>query len=186
MATQDRNPPQQKLVIAAFIAFGLAIFGSGGALFYLGVFKQPVLQKLTTPGYRLVYVNHIGPYNEIKDIFKAVEARLQAAKIAPGAAAAQFLDDPGTVDADQLRSKVGYLISDQERSPDELNEDRLVPQEVIQATFDGSPVIGSYKAYPAMKEWSVENHYQLNLPSFEIYYADGKVAYQLPIKAKTE
>jgi hypothetical protein len=33
-----------------------------------------------------------------------------------------------------------------------------------------------------MKRWSADNHYRLILPSLEIYYADGRVEYQLPIQ----
>jgi AraC family transcriptional regulator len=184
MSTQISKESSRKLLIGILTAFLLALFGTAAALFYLGAFKQPVLEKVTTPGYRLVYVNHIGPYNEIKDIFKEIEDKLKAANITPIAAAAIFLDDSGVVAMDQQRSKVGYLIKDDDQSPSFLNEDKLLPQEVIQATFDGSPVVGSYKAYPAMKQWSIDNHYQLSLPSMEIYYPDGHVAYQLPINLK--
>jgi AraC family transcriptional regulator len=185
MYTQVSKESSRKLLIGILTTFLLALLGTGFALFYLGAFKQPVLEKITTPGYRMVYVNHIGPYNEIKDIFKEIETKLKEAHIAPIAAAALFLDDSGVVAMDQQRSMVGYLIKDDDQSPSFLNEEKLLSQEVIQATFDGSPVVGSYKAYPAMKQWSIDNHYQLSLPSMEIYYPDGHVVYQLPISLKS-
>ncbi len=184
MSTQESKQPSKVLPLAALVALGCALIGTPAALFYLGAFSQPTLEKVTTPGYRLVYVNHIGPYNEIKNIFKEVETRLQEANITPIAPAAQFLDDPGLVSTEKLRSKVGYLIEDHERSPSFLNDERLLSQEVIRATFDGSPIVGSYKSYAAMKQWTTDNHYQLNLPSLEIYYPDGLVVYQLPISLK--
>ena len=111
---------------------------------------------------------------------------MKGANITPIAAAAQFLDDPGVVSQEELHSKVGYLIEDHERSPSFLNDERLLSQEVIRATFDGSPIVGSYKSYEAMKQWSIDNHYQLDLPSLEIYYPEGLVVYQLPISLKAK
>ncbi len=184
MSTQENKQQPKILQIGVLIALGFALLGTPAALYYLGAFSQPKLEKVTTPGYRLVYVNHTGPYNEIKDIFKVVETRLKEVNIPPIAAAAQFLDDPGKVSPEKLRSRVGFLIGDHEQSPPFLNDERLLSQEVIRATFDGSPIVGSYKSYAAMKEWSTENHYQLNLPSLEIYYPDGLVVYQLPISLK--
>lgn len=186
MSTQENDPASRKYVIASLIAFAFAIIGTAAALYYLGVFGQASLEKVMTPGYRLVYISHTGPYNEIKDIYKEIEIRLKENNIATIAAAAQFLDDPGVVSPEQLRSKVGFLIGDREPSPSFLNEERLIPQEVIQATFNGSPVVGSYKAYAAMRQWSTDNHYQLNLPSLEIYYPDSHVVYQLPISPKAQ
>lgn len=186
MSTQESNPPSLKLPLVALFVFAFTIVGTGTALFYLGTFRQPALEKVMTPGYRMVYVNNTGPYSEIKYVFKEIEARLKGANITFIAASALFLDDPSMVASDKLRSKVGYLINDHERSPPDFNDERLLSQEVIQATFDGSPLIGSYKAYTAMRQWSADNHYQLNLPSLEIYYPDGRVVYQLPISLKAK
>lgn len=186
MSEPDNKRPSQKLLFVAMIASAFAIIGTASVLFYLGMFSQPSLEKVMAPSYRLVYVNHTGPYNEIKGIFKQVEAKLKAANITPIAAAALFFDDPAQVAADKLRSKVGYIISDRDYPPSGLIEENLLSQQVIRATFDGSPMIGSYKAYPAMKQWSSENHYQLSLPSLEIYYTDGRVEYQLPISRTTQ
>jgi effector-binding domain-containing protein len=184
--TQENKLPTKKLPMVVMTIFILAMFSTGFALFYLGSFKQPVLAKVTTPGYRLVFVNNIGPYSEVKNLFKEIEKKLKAANISPIAASALYLDDPGVVAQEELRSKVGYLIKDYDQAPSFLNEEKILPQEVIQAIFDGSPVVGSYKAYPAMKQWSIDNHYELNLPSMEIYYPDGKVEYQLPIIPKAK
>jgi effector-binding domain-containing protein len=58
-----------------------------------------------------------------------------------------------------------------------------IPQrEVAMASFDGGSLLGSYRAYEAMKEWATFNGYALSLPAFEIYHKDGRIEYQLPIQ----
>ncbi|MHB8354137.1 MAG: GyrI-like domain-containing protein [Burkholderiales bacterium] len=174
--------PSDKLLMFALIVFVLAIAGAGGIALFLGAFNQPVLHQIRTPEYRLIYLEHVGPYNEAKDVFKHVENALKKGEITPIAPATLFLDDPAKVAPDKLRSKVGYLIHDGNEVPAGFAEETLASREIIQATFNGSPIIGSYKTYAAMKRWSADNHYQLILPSLEIYYADGHVEYQLPIQ----
>ena len=175
------RPPNSLLIFAA-IALLLGVAGTASIALYLGAFNQPVLSRVTAPGYRLFYIGHTGPYNEIKDVFKQAKSTLEGAGITPVAPAALFLDDPARVAREKLRSRIGYLVHDGDRLPAGLAEEIVGAREIIDASFNGSPMIGSYKAYPAMRQWSADHHYQLALPSLEIYYPDGHVEYQLPIQ----
>jgi hypothetical protein len=87
-ANSDR--PSSKLLVFAMIAFVLAISSTGGIALYLGAFNQPVLRHAISPDYHLIYLEHFGPYNEIKNVFKQAEQAMEKGRISPIAPAALF------------------------------------------------------------------------------------------------
>ena len=181
MAYNAGEYPSKKLLLIAALAILFTLAGTAGIFYYLGFFNRISLKHMHAPAYRLVYLAHSGPYNTLQATFEKVAAQLDKAHIRSSRAGALLLDDPSVVAAEQLRSKVGYLISAQDIPPASLQFETVAEREVISAYFMGTPVIGSYKAYPAMKEWSNRYGYKLKLPSLEIYHDDGKVEYQLAI-----
>lgn len=181
---QEDNRPPKKILFAALAAMMFAIVGSAGIMMYLGVFTSVDIEKKVTPKYRMAYLDNIGPYNEIGAKIKQVARTLEEANIKSNLASALFLDDSSVVAREELRSKVGYLVAASDYLPGSLMEEEIPSREVISAKFDGSPVIGSYKAYEAMKKWSSIYGYNLSLPALEIYLEDGTVEYQLPITKK--
>ncbi len=181
MTTEENHRPSKNLISFAFIAIFLSFGGTGGVLYYMGMFTQVRLQQFDAPEYRFAYLPHTGPYNEVKETFAQVEKFLDKAKIRYSSACALFLDDPSVVAKENLRSKVGYLVTKLDLLPTTVQSETIPGRRVILATFNGTPVVGSYKAYSAMKEWSERNGYKLSLPSLEIYHSTGSVEYQLPI-----
>jgi len=109
-----------------------------------------------------------------------VAGDLRQARIPATDAFAVFLDDPSVVVADKLRSKVGYLVAAGTNVPASLPAEDIVGRKVVRATFKGSALVGSYKAYQAMKEWAREHDYVIALPALEIHCGEGWVEYQLP------
>jgi len=164
------------------VAVSVATLGSGGILHYLGVFTQVTVQQFTTPGYQIAYLTHIGPYDKIQETIDQVAEMLDPTTRSAATPCALLLDDPSVVAKTELRSKVGYLIRQTDYIPDGLALEQLAPTEVVQVFFNGSPVVGSYKAYTAMKQWSAYRGYVLHLPALEIYHQDGVIEYQLPIR----
>lgn len=179
------NHPHRKVLILAAVAITAAVLGSSGILYYLGVFDQVTVQKFTTPGYQIAHLTHIGPYDKIQETIDQVAEMLDPTIRSAATPCALLLDDPSVVAKTKLRSKVGYLIKQTDYIPDSLALEQLTPIEVAQVFFKGSPVIGSYKAYAAMKQWSAYRGYVLHLPALEIYHQDGVIEYQLPISKKT-
>lgn len=181
MSNIDNTRPPKKVLFLAMIAMTCAIFGSVGVLYYIGMFSGTTVQRYQAPSYRLAYLSHTGPYNEINDVFKQVAEKLEDAGISSTTACAIFLDDASTTAKNALRSKVGYLVSHSDYIPGGLLTEEIPAQEVILGRFDGSPIIGSQKVYPALNSWARENGYRLNLPAMEIYYKNGVIDYQMPI-----
>lgn len=181
---EESDEVRSKIITVAIVALFLGIVGTVYIMYYLGIFSNVQVQKAVAPDYRLAYIEHRGPYNQIDDIFKHLEARLKDTSIHTDTAAAVFLDDASTVDPQNLRSKVGFLVQRFDHVPEGIETEEIESRTVLQAIFHGSAMVGSYKAYSAMKEWCRDNGYQPILPSMEIYHADGSVEYQLHIVKK--
>lgn len=187
MSNNDKeHQPSQRLLVLALTASFLAIVGTAAILYYLGMFRTVTVQQTIAPAYRIAYLPHTGPYNEIDETIAQVKKDLVEANINTTFPCALFLDDPSVVSSDRLRSKVGFLISGNGNVPNTVQVEQIAPREIVQASFDGSPVIGSYKAYSAMKQWSKDHGYSLSLPALEIYHEKGVVEYQLPIRKNLE
>lgn len=183
MPSNDKeNRPSQRLLALALTASFLAIVGTVAILYYLGMFRTVSIQQTIAPAYWIAYLPHTGPYNEIDETIAQVKRNLAEANITTTSPCALLLDDPSIVSKDRLRSKVGVLISDGGDVPGTVQVEQIAPRKILQASFDGSPMIGSYKAYSAMKQWGKDRGYSLSLPALEIYHENGIVEYQLPIR----
>lgn len=178
-----KQPPiPRTLLITALIVFILALFGGAGIAYYLGAFTKPVVQRYQAPAYRIAFLPHTGPYNDIESTIEEAARVLEKEGIPTDAPCAVFLDEVSKVPREQLRSKVGYLVSPNAIIPGPLLVENLPARMVVRATFDGSTAIGSYKSYAAMREWASFHGYTLSLPALEIYHPDeGWVEYQLAI-----
>ena len=181
MQDQHIELPSRRLLIAVVIALLLALSSGFIITSYLGTFTTVTAQQVNAPAYRIAYLNHTGAYNKIDATIKRVAAYLKEANITASSACALFYDDPSVVPMEELRSKVGFLVTPYDTVPPALEIEEIPQREVVRVLFDGSTLIGSNKAYKAMKQWSVDHAYNLVLPSFEIYHEDNRTEYQLPI-----
>ncbi|MFQ5356186.1 MAG: GyrI-like domain-containing protein [Mariprofundaceae bacterium] len=178
---ENQEPPLSNKALAAVLAvLVLALFGGVGVAAYIGVFTDVIPGRITAPAYRIAYLNHTGPYNKIEPIIEQVAKILEGADIKADAPFALFFDESSTP-GEKKRSKIGYIIGKNVYVPGPLEAEIIPGQEVVRATFDGSPMLGSYKAYSEMKSWATYNGYNLSLPALEIYHPEGWVEYQLPI-----
>jgi effector-binding domain-containing protein len=180
MTENDQPPIPRKLLVIVFLILILALFGGVGIATYIGAFTEVNIGKAVAPSYRIAYLNHTGPYNTIEPVIEKVAEHLRKANIESELAFALFYDESSTPD-NKKRSKVGYIIGQNDYVPGPLEEEVIPEREVIRATFEGSPLLGSYKAYKEMRSWAIYNGYTLSLPALEIYHPEGWVEYQLPI-----
>ncbi|HHM04453.1 MAG TPA: GyrI-like domain-containing protein [Gammaproteobacteria bacterium] len=184
MAQTQREDPPNKVLVLAVAALLLSVVGSAAILAYLGLFNAVTVQHYSAPAYRIAYLDHTGPYEDLQDVFDRVAGRLHQARITALAPCALLLDDPSVAAKNELRSKIGFLVDNGVSLHGDIHVLHIPPREVARARFRGSPVIGSYKAYAAMKQWGNDHGYTLSLPAFEIYHDDGEVEYQLPVTAQ--
>ena len=183
----DNAPNTQissKMLIMALIALVVTVGGGASVMFYLGAFKEPEVYRSVTQEYHFAYVSHRGSYAKIDPIIEEVANKLKEGGIEPVTACAMFMDSVSEVAEADRQSKIGYLIKRNDYIAAPLEQMSVPSREVVVATFEGGTLLGSHKAYTAMRDWSRANGYQLSLPAFEIYHPNGKVEYQLPIHRK--
>jgi len=181
LSETPNSPISTKALGTVLALFIIALLGGASITYYLGAFTTPVIRAATSPELHVAYLEHVGPYNEIEPSIEKVAEKLTKANSKAEIPFALFLDDAGKTPRAELRAKAGYIIAPGAFVPGGLHEETLKPRDVVLATFEGSPVIGSYKSYEAMKEWATFHGYQLRLPALEIYHKNGVVEYHLGI-----
>ena len=185
MAENTQNSPiSSKMLILALIALVITVGGGGAFMFYLGAFKEAEVYRSVTQEYHFAYVSHKGAYTNIDPILEEVANKLKEGGIEPVTACAMFMDSVSQVEESERQSKIGYLVKRNDYIAAPLEQMAIPSREVVAATFEGGTLLGSHKAYTAMRDWSRAPCYQLSLPAFEIYHPNGKVEYQLPIHKK--
>ncbi|MDX8389160.1 MAG: GyrI-like domain-containing protein [Mariprofundaceae bacterium] len=175
--------PSKGFLVLTGIAVFLALFGSILVMWYLGDFEKATVGMNTAPTYRIAYLSHTGSYDEISNILAQVAGHLRKAEIKPDTACLLILDD-NNVPLEKRRSRIGYLVARGVYIPAPLEEQVLPERQVLSATFDGGAVMGSYKAYSAMKEWAKEFNYTLEMPALEIYHSNSPNEYQLSVRKR--
>ncbi len=183
--TEQKRQISNKFLATVLVGIATALFGTLAVLFYLGLFTRVDVERVQAPSYRIAYLPHVGPYNQIEPTIKRVAQSLEKAGLVAKTAFALLLDDNGQVKPENRRSKTGYLLSDRAVVPTDLQEGLIQPREVLRVRFSGGTLMGSYKAYQAMKEWASVRGYQLLLPALEIYPPGDPKEYQLGIRKKS-
>ena len=185
MTTESNQPPSRQFLAFVLAALLLALFGSFIVMYYLGSFTDAEVRRETTAAYRIAYLPHTGAYNEIEPVIEQVREVLQDANVKMLAPCAIFLDDTSSIPEDERHSKVGFIVERTAYIPGPLEVEDLQPRDGLIATFDGGAMMGSYKAYAAMRDWARDHGYALKLPALEIYHPDeGWSEYHLSIEKR--
>jgi len=182
MPPEQPQHPSNKFLSIIIVGLLTTLFGGTGVMYYLGMFSEVTVAQTSAPPYRIAYLFHTGAYNSIEPSIEKAEKYLKKAGIEADTPCALFLDDIGKTPESQRRAKVGYLLKNSDFVPAPLDEEIFPAREVITATFSGGTLLGSYKAYEAMKKWAKTNRYTLVLPALEIYHPNGVKEYQLGIR----
>jgi len=178
----DRPPLSRRFLSLVLAGLLTTLFGGVLVMYYLGMFTQVPVRPMNAPSYRIAYLYHMGAYDDIEPLIDKAAEELDRAGVKTDTACALLLDDTGSTPAPKRRAKVGYLVDEQAIVPAALEEERFPARRVVVATFSGGTLLGSYKAYKAMRQWAKTHHYALVLPALEIYHPDGVVEYQLGIR----
>jgi len=181
-------PPEQpqhlssKFLGTILVGLLTTLFGGIGVMYYLGMFSEVMVTQASAPSYRIAYLFHTGAYNNIEPSIEKADEYLKKAGIEANTPCALFLDNTGNTPESKRRAKVGYLLNRDDVVPPPLDEEIFPEREMITATFSGGTLLGSYKAYEAMKKWAKAHRYTLVLPALEIYHPNGGTEYQLGIR----
>ncbi|MDX8377100.1 MAG: GyrI-like domain-containing protein [Mariprofundales bacterium] len=164
----------KKILIGALLALMLALFGGVGMVFYLGMFEKIVVQKQTTETFYGACLSYKGDYKDIGSVIERVKFVAKENNLEHGDAFAMYYDDVNSVNVSDLSSKACVILKDQTvRLPEHLELEEVKSRLAVTTTFHGSPMLGSYKSYPAMYAWAIDRGYDVRMPSIEIYREDG-------------
>jgi len=183
--TEQKSLMSNKFLATVLFGILTTLFGTLAVLFYLGFFTRVQVAQVQAPPYRIAYLEHVGPYNQIEPTIKRVAQLLEKAGLETTTPFALLLDDNGQVKRENRRSRVGYIVPDQAVLPTGLLAGRIRSRQVLRVYFSGGTLMGSYKAYQAMKDWASARGYQLLLPALEMYPSGEPKEYQLGIRKKS-
>jgi AraC family transcriptional regulator len=151
-------------VIAAIISFGVYLSS------YLGAFKSVEISEAQKGPYKIVYVDHMGPYHKIIKNLEVVEKYFKLKNQPCAQTFGEYLDDPQAVEEARLRAKAGCIVN---TIPTDLVGDlkagEIPARNYVVAVFTGSPGIGPLKVYPKVNEYMLAHKLKQEGPVIEIY-----------------
>ncbi len=166
-----------KWIILSFFSL---IFWIGLYLYLHLGFSKPVDIEVTEfPAVTLIYKEHIGAYHKIGPVIESVESILREQGISCSMTFGEYLDDPGEIEEDRLKSYGGCLFFEGSDFIErfKLNESLMTREiegrKVVQARFKGSPSIGPIKVYPKIDEIIQDQRLVRTAPIMEIYEIQG-------------
>ncbi len=124
-------------------------------------------------GYYVAYIRHMGPYNLVGSVFGEIFAWASEKGLSTGPLMGIYYDDPSEVPPEKLRSDVCIVIkSGSEVEPDERVKLKVIPSTkvaytVYKGTWGDFDIPGTYMK---MREWVVENDYEVTRHPREIYH----------------
>lgn len=132
------------------LLLGFGVFLIGGMIFLLvrnGVFKPVAFAVEDQPAFTVLYKEHMGAYHKIMDDLTAVENYAKEKGIVCAETFGEYIDDPGVVEQERLRSNVGCVVADGTAEQDGFKTKTFPARKALVATFEGSPALGPYKVY---------------------------------------
>lgn len=151
-------------VIAAIISFGVYLST------YLGAFKKVAISEGVQGPFKIVYIDHVGPYHKMNKDIEVVEKFFKAEGKPCGRTFGEYIDDPQIVEEARLRAKAGCIV---ETVPNNLPADfktgDFAAKNYVIAVFTGSPGIGPIKVYPKVDEYMKAKNLKQEGSVIEIY-----------------
>ena len=151
----------------------------------LGAFSTVELAQEELGPYRIVCLDHTGPYHKISDLIREVRELLKGSEDRVGMACALYYDNPEEVEAENLRSKGGFVLEGDVEVKEPLRIERVPRRTVLVARVEAHPSIAALKVYPRMAEWMSANRMAAAGPALELYQK-GRVEIQIPIRPVVE
>ena len=164
------------------LAFGTAVVLIAGYIGkYVGFYRDVSLAEIQSPGFTVVYKEHVGAYHLIVPLLDEVEKWAKQNGVPCPKTFAEFLDDPNRTEEARLRANGGCWLGEGEVAikaplPGGFKTKFVSSGPMLKAEFSGSPAIGPWKVYPQAKGYMAEHHLKPQGPSFEIYTVLGERA----------
>ena len=168
----------------------IIIFIILGYIAYLGVFNSVEFTEKEIGPFTFVYEENIGDYAKTGPVFDKIYEDLTADDIETSKGFGIYYDDPKVAPKEQLRSKVGSIITEeQEKEIDERGLPyKIMTIDPITAIVTDIPYrntlsifVGVMKVYPKLSEYLEANGYKGAL-TYELYDKEnGKIVYMMEI-----
>lgn len=159
----------------------LILLAFGWTLLWMGTFNKVWVKDIKTGPYKLVVTDVVGPYQNVKGPMDKVYYFLLENGIETHHGAGIYLDKPQSVPAEELRSKVGSIINENDFAKLEnldmdyqildLPESSRIRTEFIYRN-QFSFIIAVMRAYPALNSY-MSDHHLVGGPVMEIYDMDN-------------
>lgn len=178
------------------ILFLIAVIAIIIILSHYGLYANVTITEKEVGPYTLVYKKHIGDYTKVGSLMSSIKADLETKyNIKAEKSFGLYFDNPETVDADKLRSVVGYIIENKTVADlENLKADFSVKEYpksksvVSEFPYKGLPsiIIGIFRVYPDFMNYIETNNYPLT-PIMEIYNSEEeKIEYISSVKISKE
>ena len=162
------------------------------AIIYLanqGLFSSAKIVEGEMPGYRVMGVEHRGPYEKIGPAFERVSAIAKEKGIEPHMIGVYF-DNPNMVAEDSLKSLAGMIVSVEDSlalaSLPELKPLIIPAGHAAISSFetDGmvSMIIGAMKSYPKLTEYVAEKNRGEDVNFVYEVYGEGQTQYVMQFR----
>ena len=150
----------------------------------LGAFKRVDLAEGKQPNLLMAGRWFHAPYREILDYVDIQFLPLVNSIPEITGICAVYFDNPQLVISDSLKAFAGLIVADSAAAPPGLILRQIFADDALLASFNGSPIIGQYKVYPAVERWFQASRDSTNGTILEVYHRDRKtrrVDYYFPV-----
>jgi hypothetical protein len=176
--------PMKKILIA-LLALVLIAFVY---LLTQGLMQRVHVEQRTMPGYRIVGVEHVGPYEKIGDSFERVHKIADENGVNVHMIGVYF-DNPNEVSQDSLRSLAGLIVSEADSmklsAVPGLKMLSIPPGNAAASTFETggmvSMIIGAMKSYPELTEYVMAKGVAEDVVFVYEVYEEGKTEYVMQL-----
>lgn len=174
-----------KKVLITLLALVLVVFVY---LLTQGLMQRVHVEQRMMPGYRIMGVEHQGPYEKIGDAFNRIHQVADENGVAVQMIGVYF-DNPNEVAEDSLRSLAGLVVSEADSS--KLSAIRglkalsIPPGNAAVSSFETggmvSMIIGAMKSYPQLTEYVTEKGIAEDVVFVYEVYGQGKTDYVMQL-----
>ena len=138
----------------------------------LGFFTKLTFITEKLGPYKIVYVDHKGPYHKIGDKFTLVKSFLDTNKITYSESLGEYYDDPGKTKVEELKSIAGYVVDMKTKLPklaEPYKTKIIAKNSYVTTVFKGSPAVGPIIVYPKAMKFIDESGNKISGPALELY-----------------
>ena len=172
------------LVIIVLLAFAAVTY-----LANEGLFSKVLVTEGEMPGFRVMGIEHRGPYEKIGPAFERVSAIAKEKGFEPRMIGVYF-DNPDMVAEDSLKSLAGMIVSVEDSlvlaSLPELKPLIIPAGHAAISSFEtdgmASMIIGAMKSYPRLTEYVAEKNRGEDVNFVYEVYGEGQTQYVMQFR----